>query len=159
MPIPQWLESITNAVTDGKIAAVIREQVTLIELRLEDATRELDKAKADLAVKSNELKDRSKECLELRKELAAATTEIETLKNGNSDLPEEAVELLRLIAHTKEVSGQLVARLRVTRAKFDHYIDLLDQAGFVGLSGVSRAGTQFHATSKGREYLARKNLL
>ena len=161
MPISNWIETVSNAITDGKIADVIREQGRLLEIQRDQATADLAQAKVTIAKKDDEILRLELRCGDLEKELASAKKQIEDFEDGSHGLPELSVRLLQSIASHKD-SGSFSIRdyMGLNDAKFDYLIDKLRSAEFVRrVSFHPDEGHHYMATAEGREFLAKNDLL
>lgn len=160
MPVAKWIETVTNAITDGKVAEVLRVEMNLLERQLSDASlrasnaeERASKAEARILVLEDENKKLHGELADFRK--------ADRQKNDFHGLPELAVTLLQLIAGNKSAGSYAIRdHMGLQDAKFDHLIDKLRGVEFVRLLSFHPVdGSHYVATAAGRDFLAERDLL
>jgi len=74
-------------------------------------------------------------------------------------LPGEVEAILVTVANHEAPKEQIIAHMNLSAAKGDYYFDLLRSNGLIIESHATDLGIYYKATPKGREYLAKHDLL
>jgi endo-1,4-beta-D-glucanase Y len=151
--IANMIEIVTNAVTDGKMAEVLRTELCLLERQLGDATLRAEKAEAHILVLEDENKKLHAELGDFRK---AARQ-----KDDSHSLSEDAVRVLQWIGrNSARGSRHLQRALGIEDSKMDYLASVLTRRGLIDCGSYHPSdGSHHYATDSGLDYLASNNLL
>jgi len=155
MPIKvtHWFESLSNAVTDGKVAEILRAKIDLIESQLADSTLRANKAEARILVLENENKKLQGELSDFR--------EADRQNESSHDLSEQAVSVLQWIGRNRAKGSRHLQRaLQLEDAKLDYLTSLLTRRDLIDCGSYHPSdGNYFYATDSGLDYLAKHDML
>lgn len=151
--VAHWFESLSNAVTDGKVAEILRTKIDLIETQRDDALLRANKAEARILILEDENKQLQRELADFRK--------ADREKNDFHGLSEEAVKVLQWIGRNRSRgSHYLQQALSIEDAKLDYLTSVLSRRDLISWgSSHPSDGTHFYATDAGLDYLAKHNML
>jgi len=146
---------LTNSVQDRKFAAELREiQKMIADIQTEHAT--IHEQRIELMTEN----------VELKQTIASFKQEIANSANQepkySDQLPEPAEKMLIFLASTRDdrTKDDAIHHAGLSIAKGDYFFDMLLKNKYVNqIGGQMGVGWFYAATSGGREYLVRNNLL
>jgi hypothetical protein len=136
-----------GAIKDQRIL-LSQEQLIALDLKLREALSENER-----------LSQRLKELERLVAERQRQIDQLNKATQPARDLPEESEKMLVMFANSSRgiTSDKVIVHMGFSQAKGDHYFDQLLKRKFVHTStGQMGVGWFYHATSAGRDYLARR---